>query len=264
VVCSVCGLVNYEVHPSLRQEWRSFTHREYENKTRGTVLRNRGTSFNPKETADPEDTFYFHKLSKINNRYFQETEDRNLSIADTIADELILKLGLNNSIKNEVMKVYRTALSKDLVRGRSIDSFIAASIYLVIREKDLPVSITKISEVCTRDRRDIFLSYRLIIQNTDYKSPKTNYAKFIPVGIRNLGLNMEVQNKAVSLLREAEEKRIIAGKDPRGLAAAVLYLVCKEDIKGVTQKAAAQSTGTTEVTLRNRMQDIVEGLNLTL
>jgi transcription initiation factor TFIIB len=48
----------------------------------------------------------------------------------------------------------------------------------------------------------------------------------------------------------------LVGKDPRGMAAAALYMACKANDEGVTQKDIAYAAGTTEVTLRNRLRDL--------
>ena len=46
------------------------------------------------------------------------------------------------------------------------------------------------------------------------------------------------------------------GKDPRGIAAAALYLACKIRDERCTQKDIAEAAGITEVTLRNRLKDL--------
>ncbi len=49
---------------------------------------------------------------------------------------------------------------------------------------------------------------------------------------------------------------MLVGKDPRGMAAAALYLACKINDVKATQKDIAYAAGTTEVTLRNRLRDL--------
>jgi transcription initiation factor TFIIB len=48
----------------------------------------------------------------------------------------------------------------------------------------------------------------------------------------------------------------LVGKDPRGMAAAALYMACKANEENVIQKDIAYAAGTTEVTLRNRLRDL--------
>lgn len=50
------------------------------------------------------------------------------------------------------------------------------------------------------------------------------------------------------------------GKDPRGVAAAALYIAGKRRNKQITQKRIAEAAGISEVTLRNRQSDLLEKL----
>jgi len=53
----------------------------------------------------------------------------------------------------------------------------------------------------------------------------------------------------------------ISGKDPKGLCAGVIYLVCKMKNKKVSQKKIANVIGVTEVTLRSRYKELSKKLN---
>jgi transcription initiation factor TFIIB len=58
-------------------------------------------------------------------------------------------------------------------------------------------------------------------------------------------------------MKEIIKKELSAGKDPMGLAAAVLYLICQQngdDTK--TQRFFADIAGVTDVTIRNRCSEL--------
>ena len=57
-------------------------------------------------------------------------------------------------------------------------------------------------------------------------------------------------------------KGLSAGKNPMGLGATVLYISCDRADENTSQKAIADAAGITEVTLRNRLQDIKIQLHL--
>ncbi len=76
------------------------------------------------------------------------------------------------------------------------------------------------------------------------------------------GISGEVQGLAVRILREAKRKHIIMGKDPRGVAAAVLYIASQLKGEKVTQKEIADVADVTEVTIRNRKKDLVKKLDI--
>ena len=61
---------------------------------------------------------------------------------------------------------------------------------------------------------------------------------------------------------EIVQRRISAGKLPMGLAATVLYISCLKNGENKTQKDIAEAAGVTEVTLRNRFNDLKTQLDL--
>ncbi|MCW3978177.1 MAG: transcription initiation factor IIB, partial [Candidatus Bathyarchaeota archaeon] len=71
-----------------------------------------------------------------------------------------------------------------------------------------------------------------------------------------LEVRPETERYAVELLRRAKKRRGLSGKDPRGVAAAALYMACTENGDKKKQKDVAAAANTTEVTLRNRMKGL--------
>jgi len=59
-------------------------------------------------------------------------------------------------------------------------------------------------------------------------------------------------------MEHARKKNILAGKDPIGIAASILYLVSAEEGRNVpkTQAEIAAAVGVTEVTVRNRSKEL--------
>ena len=58
-----------------------------------------------------------------------------------------------------------------------------------------------------------------------------------------------------------QAKKISAGKDPMGLAAA-LHVACVENGESKTQRDVAEAAGLTEVTIRNRYKELLDKLGL--
>jgi transcription initiation factor TFIIB len=56
------------------------------------------------------------------------------------------------------------------------------------------------------------------------------------------------------------KRGISAGKDPMGLAAAVLYISCLKTGENKTQRDIADAAGVTDVTVRNRYKNIMNQL----
>jgi transcription initiation factor TFIIB len=60
----------------------------------------------------------------------------------------------------------------------------------------------------------------------------------------------------MNLMAYAIKMEINAGKIPMGLAVTVLYASCMKTGENVSQTNIAQTSGVTEVTIRNRFKDL--------
>jgi transcription initiation factor TFIIB len=268
-ICGNCGLVLNEGHLDTGPEWRAFTAEERSTRSRtgmgysytlydkglSTVLTGyrdaNGKSLN-RETIRQMD-----RLRRYDNRSkFDDTWRRNLSIAMAELDRMGALLHIPSSIKESSALLYRKALRMDLIRGRSIDAFVAATIYATCRQSKLPRPLKEISAASTREHSEIARTYRLMLREMKLKMPIDDPMKFIPSIASKLNLRRETENHAVEILRRAKKLQGLSGKDPRGIAAASLYKACLEKNDRRVQKDVAEAAGTTEVTLRNRLRGL--------
>jgi len=169
-------------------------------------------------------------------------------------------LYLPQSVKEQAAFIYRRALKMDLIRGRSIDAFVAASIYAACRQSKVPRPLKEITRTSTREHSEVARTYRLLIREMKLKMPVDDPMKFIPSIASKLNLRRDTEQYAIDILRRAQERQELTGKDPRGVAAAALYMACIDNNDKRIQKDVAEAAGTTEVTLRNRLR----GLEATL
>ena len=75
-------------------------------------------------------------------------------------------------------------------------------------------------------------------------------------------VSSDVEGLAINLIREAKRRYATTGKDPSGLAAAIIYLSARMLNEKVTQAHLAKAANVTEVTVRNRKRDLMKSLNL--
>jgi len=268
-VCGSCGLVLNEGHMDTGPEWRAFTAEERSSRSRtgmgySYTLYDKGLSTvlsgyrdaNGK-TLKRETLRQMDRLRKYDNRSkFDDTWRRNLSIAMAELDRMSALLHIPGSIKERSALLYRKALKMDLIRGRSIDAFVAASIYATCRLERLPRPLKQISAASTREHSEIARTYRLMLREMDLKMPIDDPMKFVPSIASKLNLRRDTETHAIEILRKARKLHGLSGKEPRGIAAASLYKACLENNDRRVQKEVAEAAGTTEVTLRNRLRGI--------
>jgi transcription initiation factor TFIIB len=81
----------------------------------------------------------------------------------------------------------------------------------------------------------------------------------------DLSLPGHVQQKVLEILEQAKNnKSLVTGRDPRGLAAAAIYIASILMDHRVTQRDIAIAAGVTEVTVRNRYKELVAKLGITM
>ncbi|HEY4681034.1 MAG TPA: transcription initiation factor IIB, partial [Nitrosarchaeum sp.] len=187
--------------------------------------------------------------------------DRNFRQAFSELNRLKDKLALSDAVIEKTAYIYRKALDKGLVRGRSIPGLIAASLYAACRNTETPRTLTDVANGINIKRKDIARCYRLLLKELDLKMPVTDSIQCVARIASRIGIAEKTKRYAVNVLKQAQENEVSAGKDPMGLAAA-LYLSCVKNEEDKTQRDIAEAANVTEVTIRNRYKGLKDSLDL--
>ncbi len=276
IVCSCCGLVISEESYDRGPEWRAFTPEEKAGKSRvggpvsilhadkglPTVIDKVGKdAFGRK--VDLQTRIQMLRLRKWQTRtQYQSPIERNLLQALAELDRIADKLHIAEDLQEEAAEIYRKALDKGLVRGRSISAIVAASVYAACRAYGRPRSLKEIASVSRVKKKDIARCYRLLLNELDIRMPIPDPKAYVSKIAAKAGVPERTQTKAIQILSEAEKRNAVVGKDPVGLAAAALYIACVLTGEKKTQKDIAEAAGVTEVTVRNRYKSLKEQLGL--
>jgi len=186
----------------------------------------------------------------------KNSADRNLQHALSELLKMKEKLSLSDPIVEKAAYIYRKALEKKLVRGRSISALIAATLYAACRETGTPRTLNDVSGSINITRKNLAICYRMIVKELDLKMPVVDSVSCISRIASQIGLSEKTKRHAMKLLKKAEERQIISGKDPMGMAASALYIASMETGENTTQKTIALAAGVTEVTIRNRCKNL--------
>jgi transcription initiation factor TFIIB len=270
VVCGACGLVIGDVMLDRKPEWRAFTLAEKDARMRvgaptSYLQYDKGlsTTFRPNEGSTSRQTsLKMRRLRKWNVRSrLHSSSERNLSQAMNELERLSDKLKLPRNVREIGARIYRKALDKGLVRGRSISAVAAAALYAACRTTRTPRTLKELSTASLRGRKEISRCYRLILREVNPRLPIDDPAKYIPKIASTVALSQRAQNEAVKILRDAGDRGMVSGKGPVGLAAAALYVSALLTGEEVTQQNLANASGVTEVTIRNRYKGLRNGLD---
>jgi transcription initiation factor TFIIB len=179
-------------------------------------------------------------------------------------ERLASKVNISPPIREKAALVYRKALDRGLVRGRSINAIAAAALYAACRKSGSPKALREIAEASLVDKKDVARCYRLLLQELEFHMPVSDPLTYVSKIAEKNGVTGKTQGAAITILRNAKQQRFSAGKDPMGMAAAALYIACLQNGEKITQKDIAEAAGVTEVTVRNRYKTLKKQLKIEL
>ena len=274
-VCGRCGLVIEENMPSQEAEWRAFTPQERDARARAgtptdfshydkglsTVIRVEKDAFG--RPLSPKVKQQMWRLRRWQTRSkVHASQSRNLMLAMSELQRLSDILYMPSSVHDMAAIIYRKALNEGLVRGRSIGGIVAGALYAAVRFTKVPRTLKEIAEASQRSQKEIARSYSVIVRNLEMKMPIDDPIDYITKVAEKAKVSSDVEGLALKLIREAKKRYATTGKDPSGLAAAILYLSARMLNEKVTQARLAKAANVTEVTVRNRKRDLIKSLNL--
>ncbi len=264
IVCGQCGLVISERIVDISHSGkRAFTKQEKENRERtgspiSILLPDMGLStiIDKSNIQSPD----LKRAAKWNSR--MTWDKRNMLIATTELKRIGSNLNLPNHVKKAAIRLYIEAFKKKLLRGRSINGMVAACLYFACRERKIPRTLQEILEQTSISAKNVRRCYRTLIRELNLKVPSTDPISLIPRFIAELELDTDAENSTIKILQTFISRFSTSGKDPKGLCAGALYLVCKMKDKRISQKEIANLVGVTEVTLRSRYKELIKMLNI--
>ena len=270
LVCVKCGYVVEEV-PYLGREWRVLEGEDFQTKARTghpISYSNIASSLTTEvgKTKDlyelpEEEREMFKRLKKWQQRATSSYE-RNLKLAQQELKRISSFLQLPPHVEDTAMKLYLTAAERGLIRGRSIESIVAACVYIACRMHDVPRTLDEVVKASGVHKKELGRTYRHLTKNLKIKILPIDITEYVHRFSSILNLPPEVTASAIELVQRAKESDITAGRGPAGIAAAAIYLACVLHGIKKTQKEIAEIAGVTEVTVRNRYKEMIDKLGL--
>ena len=277
-ICTSCGCVMETRIVDSGPDWRSFTAEERNARARtgspmtltmadkglATTIGWSDRDANGRAIAASNRAAIYRMRKWQIRTLVHSSQHRNLSIAMSEMDRLSSQLGVPRETKETAALIYRKALTKRLVRGRSIEGMVAASLYLSCRIHKIPRQLDEIVTEARVNRKELGQCVRLVLRNVPIKVPIPSANDLMPRISADLSLDGKTLQTAMNIINQAREKGITAGKDPGGLAAAALYIagIIEDDRR--TQREIAEASNVTEVTVRNRYKDLASNLQITI
>ncbi|MBS3781275.1 MAG: transcription initiation factor IIB [Candidatus Thermoplasmatota archaeon] len=277
-ICEECGLVIDDQYIDQGPEWRAFDMKQEENRARAgpamtEMMHDRGLSTKIDDSnrdsqgraLSNSKKSQMYRLRKWQRRSrVSGARESTLISALSEIKRLASTMGLPNHVKERSASIYRKAVEKNLIRGRSVKIVATAVLYTACRELDLPRTLDEFAEVTEFDRKEIGRTYRFLKWELNMKLEPTKPQNYLQKFCNELKLGGEVKKLAEQILNRAEEEELLSGKGPTGLAAAAIYIAGIKVDERRTQIEIADVADVTEVTVRNRYKELADELDLTV
>src|ERR687892_663663 len=293
-ICGNCGLVlSAEKAQEIRPEWRTFNSEQSNiNRIRtgmptslarhdmglSTIIGRTDKDYNGNRIATSiKSTIDRLRILDYRTQLYSST-DRSLKKAFYELDKLKDKLALPDSVVEKTAYIYRKAQSRGMVRGRTVSTMLAAAIYIACREIGVGKTLKDIAQGTNVKSKTLSHSYRMLLTELDIKTPMLDPMRCIVKAANKMKLSERITRQALNIMQTAIRKEASAGKNPMGLAAAVLYISflnnnINESINNNkrnennnngkrSQTSFAQAAGITDVTLRHTIKDLKSRLLL--
>ena len=276
VVCANCGLVIDENIVDMGPEWRAFDHEQRDKRTRvgapitytihdkglSTMIDWRNKDIYGRDIPARNRAQWYRLRKWLRKIRISGATERNLAFALSELDRDSSRIGLPRSVRESASVGYRSAVENKLIRGRSIEGVVAASLYAACRRCKVPRTLDEIAEVSRVTKKEVGRTYRFLTRELNIKLPPTSPVDYVPRFASELGLSGEVQSKSIEIIEKAMEKGLTSGRGPTGVAAAALYIASVLLGERKTQRDVAEVAGVTEVTIRNRYKELTEQLEM--
>ncbi len=206
------------------------------------------------------DYLQIERLRKLNmitmsNNY----KGRNLNKAVKELRRITEILGITSSVAERASYIYRKALNKGLIRGRSITGIVAATIYVACKEMEIAFPIDRIEDLIDGiSKKSVIYYYKFLLRQTRMNFGVPDPAQNVSRIAVRAGLSGKTERKALDVLEKVKGQAILSGKKPVSLAAAALYLAALQNKEYTTQLRIAVASELTTVTVRKRYLELAQ------
>jgi transcription initiation factor TFIIB len=263
--CANCGLVVAENIVDLGPEWRAFDFEQVSRRARvgaPMTYRIHDKGLSTLVTWCPTGQGQY-KLKKWQQRtHIANTTERSFIFALSEIDRMACALRLPMNIREAASMLYRKAMKKRLIRGRSIEGIATAILYITCRQYGVPRTLEEVRDISRVGQKEISRAYRFLLRELELKVSPASPVDFVPRFCSLLNLSSEIRSKAIEIIKHAAENELTNGRGPIGIAAASIYIAAILGGEHRTQKEVSDVTGVTEVTIRNRYKELSEQLDI--
>ena len=211
-----------------------------------------------------------HNLRKWQQRVrVSSPRERRLANVLTKIGEICQNISLSKNVLETASIIYRNLDEKVDVKGKSVASISAATIYMACKQCDVVRSLDEICEgSCSpneiKAKAKLAARYyrTMVMEMGTANAPVVTMDKYISKIANLTKTDVRVERLALEIAEKTKNSNLADGKAPNGIASAYLYVASVLLGQNVLQRDVSSIAGVTEVTIRNRCKDILTNYRL--
>jgi len=163
-----------------------------------------------------------------NRAQISTKRDRNKVYAYTEIRRLTGALELPDSVRDTACTLFASAQDESLLRGRSLEGFAAACVYVACRTADVARTVGEICAEAKATEAEHRAAFDAMNRELGLPIAPTGPAEYLPRFASELDCDADVERRAGGeLAKRAVEEGISNGRNPVGVAAACLYTAAR-------------------------------------
>ncbi|MHA2288938.1 MAG: topoisomerase DNA-binding C4 zinc finger domain-containing protein [Promethearchaeota archaeon] len=182
-------------------------------------------------------------------------------------EEIQEKLNLQQIGLQEVYELCKKAYERGL--KMDINTLYLASLYTLTKVKGIYVDLGKFAQFSGINEKILLKKYKKLRKDVlpflDYKIIRQSINDYIEIFSSKLDINEDIRKISHKIIELAKDEGYSSvGKDPKGVAAAAIYISANAKKRRITQAKIAAVAAITEVTLRTRNNELNRFISLCL
>ena len=202
----------------------------------------------------------WHKRVRVSS-----SRDRRLTNILGMMSEICNNCSLPKNVLETASKIYRSLDGQNVkVKGKSVVSISAAVVYMACKQCDVIRTLDEILQnICSTKeiKSRIRLASRyyriLVMELGPVTAPVMTMDKYISKIANMTNTDTRVLRLALDISEKTKDRSLADGKAPNGIAAAYLYIASILLGQNMLQRDISSVSGVTEVTIRNRVKEIL-------
>lgn len=260
--CGLCGTVLKEKIVDRSHDVGSFSKEVLNTKKRtGPPLKTSifdmgSSSVIPKTNIDSSgkyisstNKFHFSRLRRWDSQSKHNQKNKKLIRAFILLNSIKSKLNLPENVRERSAYIYRKASEKNIVRGNSTNSMIAAAVFVACKQLGIPRSLYEISHVVNIKRKMLSHTYRRLVSKLEL-DVVSNSVDYVTKVANSVGADEKTKRLSHQILNDAKKDKVHVGKNPVGLAAGAVYLSGIGVGKNISMSKISSESNISTVTIR--------------